>query len=894
MRFKKVLFVAITIFFFSAASTAQNSKSLFISEMLSKQPNEWVAFSLPDLVDGTGIVDGITKDALSGTTVISGVFFHDAHSSFRLEIRGNSVTGIAIMHDRLLAYKLSAQENSTEVSIVKVPLSEVMCLDHPKPSNTEKNNLQSGNKTIPELQMVPLLESLPGATAVLYLDFDGEIVSGTSWNSTYNGGNPIVAATAGLSNANVTSVWQRVAEDYLPFNINVTTDSNKYNAAPQGRRMKCIITPTDGWYPSSVGGVAYIGSFLWTGKTPCWVFITSNNKYIAEACSHELGHTLSLYHDGQNPSTTYYQGHGTGNVGWAPIMGVGYYEYVSQFCIGEYSGANNQEDDLAKISGSSNGFGYRPDDHANTSTGATPLVIVGNNVAAATNSGVIELRTDVDVFQFTITSTFNMNLTLQPGLPGPNLDILAEVYDANSTLILSNNVSTDLYATLVLNNIAPGSYYLHVSGVGYGTPSTGYTDYASLGHFDIAGTLTIVPAAVTITPQSATTFCGSGSAILQASNGFTSYTWAPAASLSASTGQTVTATPTATTTYTVTAVPPSGPNTQAIITVTINPIPTVTSSPASPSFCAGDSVQVTASGALTYVWSPATGLSNPNIAAPYAYPTVTTTYTITGTSNGCTSTATVTVTANPSITISITNSQPVICAGDSSLLVATSNGTTYLWTPSAGLSCTSCPNPVASPTTTTVYSVLITSVSGCSNSSNTSVMVNPLPNVQFNGLGTVCIDWLPITLNTATPIGGTYSGTGVTAGVFDPLAAGVGTHILTYNYTDANGCSNSDTTSIIVDACTGFTDDPSLVQMTLFPVPATTQLTITFGQAMINLDHSFSIVNMLGEQLIMSSIRLNGSSVIIALPPSLEPGVYLLVVRDNAGLKRAASPFVKQ
>ena len=84
----------------------------------------------------------------------------------------------------------------------------------------------------------PLFNSYPSAQAVIFLDFDGHTVNGTSWN--YNG--PIVCGTSGLDNSQITEIFNRVAEDYRPFNINVTTDSTKYLAAPANKRMRVILT----------------------------------------------------------------------------------------------------------------------------------------------------------------------------------------------------------------------------------------------------------------------------------------------------------------------------------------------------------------------------------------------------------------------------------------------------------------------------------------------------------------------------------------------------------------------------------------------------------------------------------------------------------------------------
>src|SRR5207249_904895 len=113
-------------------------------------------------------------------------------------------------------------------------------------------------------------------------------------------------------------------------------------------------------------------------------------KYIAEAVSHEVGHTLGLNHDGTS-TVGYYSGQGN----WAPIMGVGYYHEVTQWSKGEYADANNTQDDLAIIQGY---ISYRADDHGNTIGTATPLT--GPDISA---SGVIEKSTDVDMWSPRVT-----------------------------------------------------------------------------------------------------------------------------------------------------------------------------------------------------------------------------------------------------------------------------------------------------------------------------------------------------------------------------------------------------------------------------------------------------------------------------------------------------------
>src|SRR5687768_11866612 len=75
---------------------------------------------------------------------------------------------------------------------------------------------------------VPVLNSYPSASATVYLDFDGQYVTGTSWNW----GGPINAQPATISVTAMQEIFNRVAEDYRPFNINITTDSTVYTNAP--------------------------------------------------------------------------------------------------------------------------------------------------------------------------------------------------------------------------------------------------------------------------------------------------------------------------------------------------------------------------------------------------------------------------------------------------------------------------------------------------------------------------------------------------------------------------------------------------------------------------------------------------------------------------------------
>lgn len=359
------------------------------------------------------------------------------------------------------------------------------------------------------------LHSRPGSSRVIYLDFNGHVTSGTGWNANYTGGEPINSAPFSIDTDPTTFnqqeldaiqyIWQRVAEDYAPFDVNVTTQDPGDDAIIRSSSSdllygtRAVISPTN-FTGSNIGGIAYVGVFNYTGSyyKPAFVMssnLSNNEKNIAEATSHEVGHNLNLSHDGTS-SNSYYSGHGD----WAPIMGAGYYKSVTQWSKGEYPGANQFQDDLTVMQ--NYGIPLLADDHGNTLTSAT--VLSGTNINA---SGIVASRTDLDVFQFS-TGSGNVTINLNPAPRGGNLDIEARILDAQGNLVATSNPS-GLSASFS-QYLSSGVYYLRVDGVGAGDLSTGYSDYASIGQYKIAGTLVATDAKppvalVSANPTSGTT-----------------------------------------------------------------------------------------------------------------------------------------------------------------------------------------------------------------------------------------------------------------------------------------------------------------------------------------------------------------------------------------------------
>ncbi|HET6227559.1 MAG TPA: T9SS type B sorting domain-containing protein [Bacteroidia bacterium] len=224
------------------------------------------------------------------------------------------------------------------------------------------------------------------------------------------------------------------------------------------------------------------------------------------------------------------------------------------------------------------------------------------------------------------------------------------------------------------------------------------------------------------------TICLGDSAVLIAT-GAEKYTWSPATGLSSDTGAVVIANPKVTTTYTVTG-SVSGGGCSGVTTVVVTVSTKGDISVESKSVCKGDTVTLTAKGALNYLWRPSTGLSDSIGATVKASPAITTTYSIIGLSkSGCLVTDTATVTVNPSPTL-VTVSDS-ICEGESASLFV-SGANTYTWEPSAWLDVSTGNHVISTPPDTWTYKVTGASSNGCKATKDVNVMVYPKALADFS------------------------------------------------------------------------------------------------------------------------------------------------------------------
>jgi hypothetical protein len=271
-------------------------------------------------------------------------------------------------------------------------------------------------------------------------------------------------------------------------------------------------------------------------------------------------------------------------------------------------------------------------------------------------------------------------------------------------------------------------------------------------------------------------------------------------------------------TYTVTVTDANNTTTVANVTIT-QPPPITTGFSQTNVSCNGESdgsATVIASGgtgSFFYLWNtiPIQNTTAISGLSSGAYTVIVTD------ANGCTQTGTAFISEPPSLTVSII-APPSVCSGTCVSLTAISGGgtgnATYSWLPSgsSGSSILVCPSGPS------VYIVTATDMNGCTKSDSTTIDVNALPVVSYIiNPDTVCINAGSVFLSGGSPPGGLYSGMGIYGYDFYPDSAGIGEHTITYSFTDANSCINSDSVFLYVDVCAGLNTFSDSRHLTIYP-----------------------------------------------------------------------------
>lgn len=253
-------------------------------------------------------------------------------------------------------------------------------------------------------------------------------------------------------------------------------------------------------------------------------------------------------------------------------------------------------------------------------------------------------------------------------------------------------------------------------------------------------------------------------------------------------------------------------------------------------------------------------------------------------SNGCNTTSQTVIVNQPgSLTLSGNNT---LCAGNSTTLSASGGSSAYLWTPAAGLSCTSCPSPIATPAVTTTYTVTSTDANGCPVSDVITVTVfQPGTVVASAPLDTICngssvqlaatggssaYQWSPF---------GSLSCSVCPAPVANPNT----TTSYTVTTTDVNGCAITDVFLLTVEICTGIENTLGAATFGIFPNPNDGAFTVTLDEA-----GTLTFYNSLGQ--CVHRQKSSAGTYRIELPEAVSGIVFVSFVSESG--KVAGNQFV--
>ncbi len=329
------------------------------------------------------------------------------------------------------------------------------------------------------LSGVPALNSNPGASATLYLDFDGHFEA--TWGSYSNVTTPVLDfdgnpnATNAEEDKYIRDIWAIVAEDYAPFNINVTTvepavlAAGVPSSAANGVALRVAIGGTaEAVLNTGGGGVGYYNSFTNSISNVAYAFPESSSNVFRSAivsgliATHEAGHSFGLQHQSNSYSST---AKWNGN-----MSGIGSFEDAWWTTGTDTNG--NYQDDMAMLSNSLNGFGYRADDYAGTIAAATPLAGSGTDFSG---SGIIGAGGDVDMWSVTTAGTESLKITVAGSVIGQNLDAVIDFLDASGNVILTASPTDSYDAEMFVE--ATGIRYIAVHGTG---------EYGRIGQYTIS------------------------------------------------------------------------------------------------------------------------------------------------------------------------------------------------------------------------------------------------------------------------------------------------------------------------------------------------------------------------------------------------------------------------
>jgi len=365
-----------------------------------------------------------------------------------------------------------------------------------------------------------------------------------------------------------------------------------------------------------------------------------------------------------------------------------------------------------------NSYSWFPPTYLNTTNGSnviiSPLDTITYTVTAQNSSGCFD------------QTTFFVDV-----LPSPSL----AVSSSSNTICEGNSLTMTASGAVNYFWTPSNSLNSQIGNVVIATPNTS-TQYKLVGvdnnncKDSIYSTINVNPNPV-INISGTNTICQGDSTTLIA-NGASTYVWSPSNSLNSSSGNIVIANPSVSQNYTVVGTDLNLCESIVNYQVSILNNPIISISSTKDTICIGEVINLSATGAVSYVWSPSTSLNITTGSTVSATPTVTTNYSVTGiSSENCVTTLNKSILVNPLPLLSINNGNFIICE-DSSVSLIAGGAQDYLWSPSIALNINTGSSVIASPTVSTVYSVTGTDLNGCSDVLTTQVNVNPKPIITLS------------------------------------------------------------------------------------------------------------------------------------------------------------------
>lgn len=465
----------------------------------------------------------------------------------------------------------------------------------------------------------------------------------------------------------------------------LATTSSLANCAGTGGSASVTVTGTTGpytynWQPS--GGNSSTATNLNSGNYTVFVTDTANCVITANVSVGQISNTVSVTTSVTQIGCNVSAG---GSITANPTGGTGSYSYQWS-----PTGGNGQT-------------------ATGLPAGSYTVQITDSNQCTATASAVINPYVAMSI---NVTSVPSPCTTTSGG------SATAAVTDGTPTYSYSwSNGQT----TATITNLVAGTYTVTVTD-GNNCTITGNV------------TITQIPPVTVTASATNTAICNGQSTTLNTSvtggTGTMSYNWSNG---NINSSQTVS--PGGNTTYTVTVTDVNSCSASAQVSVSVNPIPVINISTADDSICYGGNTILTATGANSFIWSPATGLSDTTVSNPGVTAlNATTTYTVVGTSAGCSSSANITITVLPQVTASF-SANPV--SGTAPLTVAIhytgSGANAYNWSYGNGnASFTGNDTSIIYTTGGTYYVTLsATNSFNCSSNYSVKIEVSELSGLEF-------------------------------------------------------------------------------------------------------------------------------------------------------------------